>query len=356
MTIEIEKKLAREPIMLPPNPIWEVAKVFGRDELIALIVSTVGTAIIGGLIFNPLILAITGPVIEKIGFFIGHIKEPSGFKNGLKSLLKDVFVHDPVYVLLMYWGLKTYSVPAWILAISSFVVALAVVAIGEVLVTELRYYLHIRRYKRAGFQLESYFESRFYINKVDPESFLADFGAQFGLTKRESAKYRDLYFEDKLKNYNGRIPVFRLRQREGNGNNNQTLQIVYTKAAEMPNRQPGQFNYYPAKKDKIWIRLSQPMPWKVEDIVDERLRNIAGKISGEPITEICFTREAIRNPNNLLVSVDQIETGSASPLSIIEIKARTDKESKKLLVKAMRHVMLKYEVIQTTHSKSALLD
>lgn len=352
MTHKLEKKLLEEPIVLPANPIWEVMKVFGRDELIALILSTAGTAVIGSFVSNTAILAITGPVIEKVGLFLGHIKERAWMRNGFKSLMKDIVVHDPLYVFFMYVGLSTYNVPAWILSISSFVIALGIVAIGEVLVTEFRYYLKILGYKKMGFGIESYLESRFYIKKANTDEILADFGGEFGLTKRESAKYRDLYFESKLEDFNGRKPSFRLRQR--GEENNQTLQIFYTKAAEMPNRQPGQFNYYPSRKDKIWIKLPQPMPWKIEDILDKNLRNFAKRTVNNPTKEIVFSREAIRNPKNILVSVDQIESGQ-EPLTVIEIKSRLDKESKKMLIRAMRHVMLKYEVIQTTHSKNALI-
>ncbi len=351
MTHIFEKKLIEEPIKLPANPIWEVFKVFGRDELISLAVSTVATAIAGGFVNNLIVLSIIGPIMEKFGFFIGHLREPGGMKNGFKSMIKDLLAHDPLYALFMYLGLKAYNVPAWILSISSFVIALGIVTVGEVLITELRYYLQIQKYKKAGFKLESYLESRFYIKKANTREILEDFGKTFGLTKSEKAKYRDLYFENRLKKYNGREANFRLRQRTLE--NNQTLQIVYAKAAEIPNAHPGQFNYYPSRKDKLWIKLSDPMPWKIADITDKSLRTISEKIAMGPVHEIRFDREAIRNPKNILVSVDQIETDE-TPFTVIEIKSRLDRESRKMLIKAMRYVMLRYEVIQTTHGKSAL--
>jgi hypothetical protein len=351
MAYPVEKRLLNEPIVLPANPLTEVLKVFGRDQVIALLVNTLATAVAGSFVANATILALAGPIMEKIGFFIGHIKEPSGIKKGFRSLIKDIAAHDPIYAFLMYLGLKLYEVPAWMLAISSFVIALAIVAVGEVVVTEIRYRLQFIKYKRMGFKLESYFESRFYIKKANTEEILEDLVKEFGLFKRETAKYHDLYFESRLKNYNGRIPNFRLRQRTVQ--NNQTLQIVYTKPAEMPDRYPRQFNYYPSRKDKLWVSLPESMPWKIEDIKDKEIRSFARKIMIKPTREIFFTREAIRNPKNILISVDQIET-SGEPLTVIEIKAHLDGESKKMLIKAMRYVMLKYEVIQTTHSKNSL--
>ncbi len=351
MATTLEERLLEEPIKLPANPLAEVLKVFGRDQVIALLINTLGTAVVGSFIVNTTILAITGPVLEKIGFFIGHIKEPAGMKKGFKSLIKDVAAHDPIYALLMFVGLRLYDIPAWVLAISSFVIALGIVALGEVILTEIRYRYQLFKYKKIGFKLESYFESRFYIKKANTEKILEEFGKEFGLFKRETAKYHDLYFDSRLQNFNGRVPNFRLRQRTIQ--NNQTLQIVYTKPAEMPNRRPGQFNYYPSRKDKLWLGLSESMPWKIEDIKDEGIGNLAKKIAAKPTREIFFTREAIRNPKNILVSVDQIET-TGEPLTVIEIKAHPDGESKKMLIKAMRYVMMKYDVIQTTHSKNSL--
>jgi hypothetical protein len=346
------KTILDEPIVLPKNPIWEVIRVFGKDEVIALVVGTSATALVGLLIHDPIVLAVTGPIVEKIGFFIAHIREPSGLKNGFRSMLKDLVAHDPLYALFMYIGLKTYHVPAWILAISCFVIALGIIAVGEVLITEIYYQLQFIRFKKLGFQSESYLESRFYIKKADTEKIIQDFGNEFNLKERGSARYHDQYFETYLKKFNGREPGLRLRQRTLG--NNQTLQIVYTKAADMSHHQPTQFNYYPSRKDKVWILLDQVMPWNIQDIANKKIRDLAGKIASRPTREIFFSREVIRDPNTILVSVDQIENGS-DPLTVIEIKSHLDTASKRMLINAMRHVMLKYEVIQTTHGKNALM-
>jgi hypothetical protein len=129
---------------------------------------------------------------------------------------------------------------------------------------------------------------------------------------------------------------------------------VYTKASEMTHHHPKQFNYFPSRKDKIWIKLDQVMPWSVDAIENEKVRDMMKGISTRPAREIFFTREVVRNPEGLLVSIDQIENGEY-PLTVIEIKSYLDSISKNIFIKAMRHVMLKYEVIQTTHGKSALV-
>ena len=346
------KILEEQPIQLPRNPIWEIVRVFGKDEMIALVVGTTGTAVVGFLTFNPFVLAVTGPVVEKVGFFIAHIKERSGLKLGFKSMMKDLLAHDPLYAILMVIGLKMYAMPAWILSISCFVVALGFVALGEVVITEIRYRIKISGYKNIGFRSESYLESRFYIRKADMEEILSGFAEKFDLQTRQKASYHDLYFETNLESFNGREPVVRLRQRTLESN--QTLQIVYTKASEMSHDHPGQFNYFPSRKDKVWVPLDQSMPQKMENIADKKVRDLACSITAGPIREINFTREVVRNPNTIFVSVDRIDQGEES-LMVIEIKSHLDAVSKKMFIEAMRHVMFKYEVIQTTYGKNALV-
>jgi len=62
------------PIMLPGSPFWSVFRRFGRDELIAMIINVIGTAIVNFFIAIPLILSIAGPILEKIGFFPAHLR------------------------------------------------------------------------------------------------------------------------------------------------------------------------------------------------------------------------------------------------------------------------------------------
>lgn len=373
----LEKKLSEEPIVLPGSPFWEVFKVFGRDELIALFINTGGTFTMANFVRSPLLISVTGPVVEKFGFFLAYFKEAweiysttpktqresigsytsIAFKRGFSSFQKDVLVHDPLYTFLLYFGLKAYpQTPAWMLSILSFVTAVGAVATLEVTVNELRFYNQVLKYKRAGFGLESYLESRFFIKDIDPEKILSDFSSEFGLLVKNEMHYHDRYFENNLKTFNCRRPVLRFRQRSREeGGQMQTLQIAYTRASEIARSKPGQFNYYPTLKNKLWIPLSQEMPWKVEDITDSKLRGICKKIvSGEKYHDVFFERSIVRDPKTILISIDRVNPESSAPFTVIEIKSHMDEKSKAMLISAMRYLMLKYEVVQTTHTKSAL--
>ncbi len=371
----LERKLAEEPIALPGSPFWEVFKSFGRDELIALGINTIGTAGFARIIDNPLLLSVTGPIIEKIGFFLAYIKEgldiynttPRGkresvttyaslaFKRGLSSLEKDLAVHDPLYMSLMYLGLKTYpQTPIWMLSIMSFMAAVVAVAAGEVTVNELRHQFQIQKYRRNGFGFQSYFESRFYVKDTQAQNILSDLSSVFDLKLHSKADYHDRYFETNLKTYNSRKPIFRLRQRTKETGQMQTAQIVYTRASQIARTKPTQFNFFPTSKDKLWYELKQKMPWEIDDINDEKLKTMCKKILNGGHNDVLFTREVIRNPKTILVSVDHVNPHSPKSFTVVEIKSHPDEKSKTLLLEAMRYIMLKYEVIQTTLSKSTL--
>lgn len=372
-----EKKLETEPIVLPASPFWEVLRTFGRDELIALAINTGSTAAVAVLLSNPLLISVTGPIVEKIGFFVAHFQEAgsaylstpkssrktlgsylkTAFAHGLSSLGKDIAVHDPLYTLLMYFGLLTLpQVPAWILAVVSFMVAIAAVMVGEVAVNETRYLWLGWQLRAVGFRREPYFESRFYIKVASPKKILIDFATEFHLSLRARASYHDRYLVTNLKSYNGRKPILRLRQRnKETGGWMQTLQVVYTRASEWGKRKPRQFNYFLTKKDKFWASLPTKMPWEVDQITDKKLRNWSEKHSTRQHHDVFFTREVVRDPKTILVSVDQVTLPNRKKLTLVEIKAHTDEQSRQMLILAMRYAMLRYEAVQTTHGKSMLV-
>ena len=107
---------------------------FGRDELLAMFINVIGTGLISLVVTSALILAIIGPIIEKIGFFPAHFKDAfdkknskkesmkKGFKEGLVSLGEDLLVHDPIYMGLMFLGLNLFNIPSWFLSGSSFAI------------------------------------------------------------------------------------------------------------------------------------------------------------------------------------------------------------------------------------------
>ncbi len=388
----LEKKLAEEPIIIPGSPYWEVFKRFGRDESIAMVINVLGTGIISKLVDSKwiktlagpvsrrtkdIIVSTSGPVIEKVGFFPAHITEAYNIwhttpkterdalttyfrravKGGTKSLIEDIIVHDPLYVGLMYAGLKAYpETPAWMLSTVSFVAAVFAVAGLEVGVTEAAYHNYKRSLKKAGFGTESYLESRFYIRAdKNPIEVLEKMVKEFKLGSPKKWSYHDRYFKNQLPVYSGRIPKVRLRHRhcEGPYEEMQSAQIIYTKASEMSRRQLGQYRYFPTKKDKVYFILEQPMPTTIDGIENHKARRILERAqSNGDYHDIRFDRTVAYDPETLLVSADHIKCRKRRPFYVVELKVRTEKN---LLKEAMRYVMREFPVVQTTHSKLDLV-
>ncbi len=354
------------PIQLPTNPFWDVFTRFGRDEMIAMGINVAGTAGIEALLntfpmaSGDALLALAGPIVEKVGFFPAHLKEAwdeykgtpkahrqsfshyttKAFREGGKSLLEDVVVHDPLYIGLMYAGLKLYpETPAWMLATTSFVAAVVAVAGLEVGWTELAYRQHKQKLQKMGFEQENYYETRFLIDKgQDQERLLQDVSRKFRLPLEQRGDYHDTYYPSRLKTYSGRTPKLRLRTRALNEEQMETLQVVYTRAAEIPSRQPEQFRYFPARKEKLYLRTRKEQ-------VLEKLRN------GDESHEIRFTRRLVRDPATLLVAADEVQNGAERPFYVVEVKVR---ENVAMLKEAMRYVMQEFPVLQTTRGKADL--
>ena len=311
----IPASLSQEPIKVPGSPFWNVFKRFGRDEAIAMLVNVAGTVIMSFLTADAFILSLTGPVVEKFGFFPGHFREALGVyrttpkaerkpvcfyfrkavKGGTKSLLEDVLVHDPFYVALMLIGLKLYSnTPVWLMAFASFLIAVLIVAFGEVMVTELSYWDFKRRLKKKGFGFEKYYESRFLISaKENPARALKMVAEAFDLAEERGWSYTDAYFENKLAEYSGRVPRIRLRERVSGDDRIRTAQVVYTKAYEMGREKIDQYRYFPISKEKIYFMLEQEMPESVDEIKNNAARVFLKKTMGERVWDILW-RELFR--------------------------------------------------------------
>ena len=119
-------------------------------------------------------------------------------KNGSKSLLEDLFFHDPIYTLLMYAGIMLYSgTPPWILSITSFMIAVIMVSLLEVSYHEYSYYKFKRSLTKIGFEVESYYETRFLINKEkDPVELIQSVTKEFHLEHYFERDYCDTYFNN----------------------------------------------------------------------------------------------------------------------------------------------------------------
>ena len=389
----LEKKLAEQPIILPENPFWGIFKRFGRDETLAMFINVIGTGAVEYLCNNNILyalagplsirtrevlLSLTGPVVEKVGFFPAHFKEAleeyrqtpknerdklaryfrNAVKKGSKSLIEDIIVHDPLYVGLMYAGLIIHpETPAWLLSIASFVSAVFAVAGIELGLTELAYWNYKRALRKAGFETESYFESRFFVSEDSkPEKVLESIAKEFGLGNADTMKYEDRYFRNKLPVYSGRIPKLRLRKRTaglGQTAQVQSAQIIYTRANEILDSKIEQYRYFPQRKEKIYFILNQNMPAGIHDINNECARKILEKVQdGQNFRDIKFERSATYDSDKFCVTTDAIENRHRQ-FYLVELKAYPNR--KKLLKEAMRYVMRNFPVVvQTTHGKFEL--
>lgn len=368
--------LLKHPIRVPANPFWDVFKRFGRDEMIAMALNVAGTVLFTWLVsiveidiaLRGLILSFAGPVVEKFGFFPGHFKDAlelyrttspekreklskyymDAVKNGSVSLMEDILVHDPLYVILMYLGMTVYpETPPWLLAIVSFVVALFGVAAGEVAVNEIRYLLKQLRLKRLGFEKEKYYECRFFISaERKPVEVLERMSEKFGLTVKEKGTYEDRYFKTRgLPGYSGRDVKFRLRHRVVGDKEVRTAQVVYKRTAEMARSELSQFRFFPQKKHKYYFVHQTP------EILDDTVRDYVLSIVRGDAKTIRFKRTIARDyPNGLFVSIDDVSAGR--PFFLVELKVYKDL---RLLKRGMRFIMREFPVIQTTYGKEEIL-
>lgn len=383
-----QQDLSGEPIRLPGSPFWNVFKRFGLDEMIALAINTIGTTIIGMFAVPMALLAFVGPVIEKIGFFPAHIVEAfklhrsipkerrrslghylwKAIKSGSVSLVEDLLVHDPLYILL-FLGLSLYpGIPIWLITICSFLAAVVVVAWLEVAWNESRYWFFRRKAQKVGFDKDKYFETRFFLD-VPIEgvpTIIEKMRAGLKLSIDDTLEYRDTYFLNDLPKFSGRSPVLRLRERALGASDRrwqvlkhkphlqaagkmQTIQMVYARAYEEQEKRLDQFRFFLIRKEKFYFLLDYLMPAGLESIQESRVRGLL-KSAGKPYKQVAFRRVVMRDDSkDLLVTVDA--PSNTEHHCVIELKVRTKTY---LLVQAMRFVMTALPVTQTTMPKSEL--
>jgi hypothetical protein len=367
------------PIYVPANPFWQVFKTFGRDELIAGILSFIATALLSlsfyladlnEAAFAALCLAFIGPIVEKFGFFIGHIKDARdiwettpvderkefsfyakrALRGGGKSLLQDILIHDPLYVGFMLGGMYLHpQTPAWLLVPVAFGVAVFIVAVGEVSFNELRYKLLIRKLLKKGFEKEGYLEAHFLVRSENPDQIIRELQKKFlPDVEIKTFEYYDKYYGSSLPEYNARAPKVRIRKRTlGENSWFHTFQVVYTKTIE-EQEEPNQFRFFPIAKEKIYYILD---PEK-----DYCCANSAANVdfaSENPIKTLEFLRRVVYDRKKIFIAVDTVDNNESN-IHIIEIKAYYGQE--KLLKQAMRFAMMKFPILQTTFSKLDLND
>jgi len=384
-------------IRLPANPFWEVFKTFGRDELTGGVIALVATGIIEGCFYlynsagsftatQMLLLALSGPILEKIGFFFWHVKEArdtfnstptisrkplkfyirQAIRGGAKTLMWDVLLHDPLYILLMLYGMKVHpTTPAWLLVPIAFGIAVVAVAILEVAANELRYKYFTKQRKKDGYELERYLDARLFLDpNVDTEKVIHVLKNHF-LPEQEihTRHYEDVYYIVELPEFNGRQGRLRIRSRDAQDCDLQfrcsseyalgdekimSVQYIYSRTVEDESKGVGQFRFFPRKKDKHY-RVFDYLP-NAFDYVEKEAKKCGAE---KQPTAVCFTRRMVYDRDALFIAVDSIDHCQHS-FRVVELKVYPDKLP--LLVEAMHFVMHTFPAMQTTDRKIDLIE
>jgi hypothetical protein len=353
-------------IVLPENSFWKVFKRFGRDEVISMFFNVIGTIVIFKVLKNYYIhtdptflflVSISGPIIEKIGFYPAHFYDAYkvyktnklcgywkqckiAIKNGSVSLLEDILIHDPVYILLMYIGLKTYSgTPVWMLSFSSFVIAVFIVSFLEVYFLELWYKIFTLKLIKKGYKKETYYETRFIVNSdIGVHNVMENLKYIYNLNDvTEDISYYDNYYDNKLFEFNGRVPALRCRNIHTENIKKSKLEIIYTKTGELKPTELSQYRFFINKRDKFSIKKIESSN-KYHDSLKTKdtINNL-----------VTFDRTIYRNPEGLFITLDQVN----DKYLVIEIKVFKDT---RLLMDAMHSLMNKCNLTLTTHGKNVL--
>ncbi|MBI5148948.1 hypothetical protein HZA33_04685 [Candidatus Pacearchaeota archaeon] len=381
----MEKRLAENPIALPKNPFMEVFERFGSCEVIAMFAGAAGTAIAGNFVgglgkeAKDLTLAIAGRVSEKPSFFIPpFVSEINKYRTtpytkrdnlnvylnraakiGGRNFLEDLAVQDVITTGTMFAALNLYpQTPPWMLSILSTIFATITVTGLEVAVTELRYAGYKHKLKRAGFNSESYLESRFFISaEKHPEEVLNELDKEFDLGDIKEWYHHDRYFtEVKIPYFSGRQPEVRLRTkvRTDGSESKRTAEITFKRAHEVSCKQPEQHRYFPIIKDKLAYVLDYNCE-NVSEIIEPKVRKILKKaLRSETYQDVSFNRAEAHNLETLLVSLDQVHNEKEIPFYLVELK--THSHAAGLLEDAMRYMMRNFPVLETTYEKLELVD
>jgi len=326
-----------------------------------------------------LALALAGPIFEKIGFFIGHLRDaykvyketPSSdrksldfylkkaFYGGAKSLIQDILVHDPIYTGLMLGGMRFHpETPAFLLVPIAFGLAVILVAVLEVGIHEYRYHRFQQRLFKMGFERETYYESRMYLEAGhNPEAMISELRDYFFANK---SVYCLDYCDDycigcqELPEFNSRTGRMRLRNRTHGGEEwTNTVQVIYTRTIEDTGTDADQFRYFPAKKDKFYrfmddrtsgddvvamLDKALVSPWLIKSICKCNQRH--------PSHRIVFHRWAVYS-EELFIAIDKINGHTLVELKAYPAHLRNLKE-------AMRYVMHHFPLMQLTRGKADL--
>jgi hypothetical protein len=387
-------------IELTPNPYVAFGIRLGRDELFAGLSSAFWTflfklgfiwlcASLVGSHIEMIVLAIVGPVFEKPALFTKYIIDAWGeykstdphdrrqvryylkrvWREGWPTLRADLLYHDPAYSALLWFMLWISSgaglVSVAVLSAVSFITAVAIASIAEVIAVECAYIWRHRRLRTAGFVMKSYYEARFLLDPDGdpnhaPQIVLDHLQEQFDLNDRKVFTYRDVYVtENCIAVYNGRKPYlrFRLRLTEDGEVSKQAVQVMHTLSREVKIKSPGLYRCYAMHKRKLGydFPLDGPMPWDSSEIPDARVGGIVkGLQSGDQRREVRFSRDVAMGDTKLFISVDTpAEPKDDSGRYWLEVKVRDNLD---LLREVSDYIAWKLPVRAATQSRLELFD
>ncbi len=357
----------KKSIHIPEHPYKTEITSFGRDEMAWLTVNTIWTAVIDYMLHNfpdvsewvrKSLLSVGWPVVEKIGFFIPHlvqwlIKQHKNKEKNIKKLLqetfswwsetliKDIFLHDPLYIWMMYLGQEiTPQTPTVLLSFVSFISALLVVWMIKVWFDEGKFRYFCQTLQKRGFLQETYYEARIHINSSkEAEKIFEDILKEFSIEERNTREYNDTYYAPKdFKYLGGRTARIRERIRKNIDEVLYTWQLLFTKPQEYKTKDYEQYRYFPIKKNKF--------AFKADSI--QEVRNVLQIFQKQQEwKQVQFQRRYGNDPYWLLVTMDTLQQW-ANKKYVIELKVHQDLD---LLKEAIKKVLTDTSWEQHTHGK-----
>lgn len=345
-------------ISFPMNPVAKSALDFGGSEALAFLFNVGSTALVSGFTSDPNALSFVGPVVEKAGFFgwegIKAFYERSrskediriwkqflgGVRGGIKNLLTDIAVHDPMYILMMQYGLRNSEVPAAAISAVSFLAALPVAAFAQHYSGEAAHQLFKQASRLYGFKWETYYESRFFLGeRSKPHEVFQDLSNKFSLSNSIQNVYDDNYHSNKLPCFSDRKVVTRSREISEEGDSFKNLEVVYTLARKRTPSRNSPFNYFFVEKEKARRNLGTlRFPFPFNKLIDT-------KIEGN----IKFKR-SVRYGDELRIALDELDC--KKPVHVMELKVYKDLD---VLCDAMGYLMREYDVRVTTQPKKEII-
>lgn len=356
----IQEILKKDPekltwIDVPESQIIKETKDFGSAELLSGVVTIIATFFATGVVTNPFLMSLVGPVIEKVGFFIWEfikaVKErmrnrkkalkalfKDGLRGGTTNLIVDVLAHDPLYIIIMTLLLAFTNIEPVYAAAVSFLAAIPLASAAK---TGGEEFLHgvLRFFSKMRFKWESYFETRFLVLEgVDANKVFDDFSKAFRLSHYNKSSYHDVYYRHSLPLFGSRLGLVRNRNVEDlSGTEHSFRNVEFSYTLGKKRTFPGsEFNLFYAHKEKgkAYIRGPGKLPWIVRRFIKRRVRVID------------FTRE-IRYDKEIRIVLDTVKAGRKR-FHIMEIKSYH--ESKEFF-RAMQYLLRHGSVMTTTFSK-----